>query len=182
MRSRPIHSLRCATTLLAAAAASAAVLAADAPPRPAGLTGDRVAGFIQYVRWPGEGEVRRWEVCVTSRDHAVLDADLPPARGRPIAVRTLAAGDGLERCHVADLSGLAPASARALLERARRLPVVTIGEGESFCSAGGVICTRSPGAGGGFEVNLTALQEAGLNANAQLLMLGRRRQTAGAGP
>jgi hypothetical protein len=41
---------------------------------------------------------------------------------------------------------------------------------------------RPAGAGGGFEVNLSALQDAGLNANAQLLMLGRRRQTAGAAP
>lgn len=182
MTTRPTLSLRCIAALLAAAAASAAVLAADAPPRPHGLTGDRVAGFIQYVRWPGEEHVRRWEVCVTSRDHAGMDAEWPTARGRPIAVRALAAGEGLERCHIADLSGLAPASVRTLLEGARRLPVVTIGEGESFCSAGGVICTRSPGAGGGFEVNLSALQEAGLNANAQLLMLGRRRQTAGAAP
>jgi hypothetical protein len=31
-------------------------------------------------------------------------------------------------------------------------------------------------------VNLSALQEAGLAANAQLLMLGRRRQAAGGTP
>ena len=125
--------------------------------------------------------MRRWDVCVLP-GAAVPDGELPNARGRPIVVRALAANESPDRCQILDLTGMTAAQTRKMLERTRRAPVVTIGEGEAFCTAGGVICTRDAAAGGGFEVNLSALQEAGLAANAQLLMLGRRRQTAGAAP
>jgi hypothetical protein len=173
-----------ATTGLALLAAGAPALAgkaadvAAAPP----LAPERLSGFIQYTRWPAEAELRRWEVCVPAGGSVPGEGESPAARGRPIAIRVLAPGEGADRCQILDLTGLPPAAARALLDRTRGLPVLTIGQGDAFCSAGGVICLRSTGAGGGFEVNLSALQEAGLAANAQLLMLGRRRQTAGAAP
>lgn len=179
----PAASRSFIAALCLAAAAAGAALAADSPARAPSptLANDRLVGFIQYIRWPGEGELRRWEVCVAP-GAAVPEGDPPIARGRPVVMRALAAGDALERCQILDFSGLTPAQTRTMLERARRVPVVTVGDGEAFCTAGGVICTRAASAGGGFEVNLSALQDAGLAANAQLLMLGRRRQTAGTAP
>jgi hypothetical protein len=81
---------------------------------------------------------------------------------------------------VLDLSDASPDDAKPLLERARRLAVLTVGEGERFCTAGGVACLRRQD-GGGFEINLSAAQQARLSINAQLLMLGRKRQFAGGG-
>lgn len=182
MRRTP-SALRLAAGLAAAVAACTA-FAGDPSARSTGtwLSSYQVAGFIQYVRWPGDADLKRWEVCVAAPGTLAPGNDLGSSRGRPVAVRVLGAGEGLQGCHIADLTAVPASGARALLERTRGLPVLTIGEGERFCSAGGVICTRPVGAGGGFEVNLSALQDAGLNANAQLLMLGRRRQTAGAAP
>lgn len=146
------------------------------------LTPDRLSGFIQYVRWPDEAQLPRWEVCIPARGAAPPEGDALSARGRPIVLRTLSEGEGAERCQILDLTGVTPTAARALLDRTRRLPVLTIGQGDAFCSAGGVICLRPVASGGGFEVNLSALQESGLAANAQILMLGRRRHTTGGTP
>jgi hypothetical protein len=183
MADRPAASRGLFAALCFAVIAAGAALAADSPARApsAALASDRLIGFIQYIRWPGEGELRRWDVCVAP-GQTIPDGEWPTARGRPIVVRALAANEAPERCQILDLTGLTAAQTRAMLDRTRRTPVVTIGDGEAFCTAGGVICTRAAAAGGGFEVNLSALQDAGLAANAQLLMLGRRRQTAGAAP
>jgi hypothetical protein len=175
------RSLIAATSAALLAVCAGALAGADAARAPTPVA-DRIVGLIQYVRWPGEPDLARWDVCVAAGGVAPAGSDLPPARGRPIAVRVLSAGESPERCQILDATGVPPGGVRALLERTRRMPVVTIGEGESFCTAGGIICLRPAGSGGGFEVNLSALQEAGLNANAQLLMLGRRRQAPGGAP
>jgi hypothetical protein len=44
------------------------------------------------------------------------------------------------------------------------------------------VCLRPSSEGGGFEINLSAAQASRLNVNAQLLMLGRKRQIAGTKP
>lgn len=184
MKLRTDAARAAAASLSLALMVGAAALSGAVPARASStaLSADRLAGFIQYLRWPGEGELRRWQVCVAVPDPALPEGELLTARGRPVFVRAVRAGESPDGCQILDLTGLPPADIRAFLERARRLPVLTIGDGAAFCSAGGTVCMRSPAAGGGFEVNLSALQEAGLNANAQLLMLGRRRQTAGAAP
>jgi hypothetical protein len=143
--------------------------------------GDYVVGFVQYVRWPAEDDIRSWQVCIAAPLGDKADAYAGRlSRGRPFEVRAVAARDALADCHVLDLSDASVADARALLERARRLAILTVGEGERFCTAGGVACLRRRD-GGGFEINLSAAQQARLNVNAQLLMLGRKRQVAGGG-
>jgi len=164
--------------------AAALAFAADAQaPSPGGLgsAGNYVLGFVQYVRWPAEDEIKRWQVCVAGPLADKADAYAGrSARGKPFEVRTVSARDALADCHVLDLSDASAADAKALLERARPLAILTVGEGERFCTAGGVACLRRRD-GGGFEINLSAAQQARLNVNAQLLMLGRKRPFAGGG-
>lgn len=146
-----------------------------------GTAGDYVVGFVQYVRWPAEDAITHWRVCVAAPVGDRADAYAGrTARGKPFEARAVGARDALDECHVLDLSDAAPADARVLLERARRLSILTVGEGERFCTAGGVACLRRR-EGGGFEINLSAAQQARLSVNAQLLMLGRKRQIAGGG-
>jgi hypothetical protein len=141
-----------------------------------------IVGFVQYVRWPVEDDTRSWRVCVAAPlgdkvDHYARRT----ARGRPFEVHEVGPRDDLAGCHVLDLSDASAADAKTLLERARRLTVLTVGEGERFCTAGGVACLRGRDGGAGFEINLSAAQQARLSVNAQLLMLGRRRQLGGGG-
>jgi hypothetical protein len=152
--------LRRALLRLASLAIGVACVAA-APaqaPRPDGDGADAyLLGFIQYVRWPAEESIAAWQVC------------RPGAAGK-------SAGDSLDGCQILDLTRAPAASARAMLALARKQPILTVGEDAAFCTAGGVVCLRPPEGANGFEINLSAVQEAGLRVNAQLLSMGRKRQ------
>ena len=154
--------------------------AQDAAPDRAGA-GAYLLGFIQYVRWPAEESIAAWQVCTPTAPGKAVPYAGEAARGKPVAVRTVAAGDTLAGCQILDLTAAPAASAKALLAQARKQPILTVGESSAFCTAGGVVCLRGGDGASGFEINLSAIQEAGLSVNAQLLMLGRKRQTAGSG-
>jgi hypothetical protein len=140
--------------------------------------GAYLLGFIQYVRWPAEESITAWQVCTPTAPGKAAPYGDGAARGKPMAVRTVAAGDTLAGCQILDLTVAPAASAKALLAQARKQPILTVGESAAFCTAGGVVCLRGGDGTSGFEINLSAVQEAGLSVNAQLLMLGRKRQTA----
>jgi hypothetical protein len=183
--SRPARKSIARLRVAAAAFALASGALAQAPSAPGGGLGtaaDYIVGFVHYVRWPAEEDVKRWQVCVASPLAEKAGAyDGRTARGKPFAVRVAAAADALADCHVLDLTDAPVADAKRLLERARPLAILTVGEGERFCTAGGVACLRLRDGSGGFEINLSAVQQAHLSVNAQLLMLGRKRQMAGGG-
>ena len=138
-------------------------------------------GFIQYVRWPAEESIDAWQVCRLLPPGKALHPDGRTARGKPVAVRPIAAGDVLAGCQILDLTDAPAPSVKALLARARKQPILTIGDDAAFCTAGGVVCLRTGDGASGFEINLSAVQEAGLRVNVQLLNLGRRRETAKGG-
>jgi hypothetical protein len=143
--------------------------------------GTYVLGFIQYVRWPGEESIAAWQVCTPAAAGRAAAYGGRTARGKPVAVRPVAAGDSLAGCQILDLTDAPAASAKALLAQARKQPILTVGESSAFCTAGGTVCLRGGDAASGFEINLSAVQDAGLAVNAQLLMLGRKRETARGG-
>jgi hypothetical protein len=181
---RRLVRLLCALLSVVTVALAAAGGADAQTPTTGGLdnAAGYVVGFVQYVRWPAEDAVKSWQVCVAAPLADKHDAYAGrTARGKPFEVRAVGPRDGLADCHVLDLSDASAADAKALLERARRLAVLTVGEGERFCTAGGVACLRSRDGGGGFEINLSAAQQARLSVNAQLLMLGRKRNLGGGG-
>jgi hypothetical protein len=171
--------LRRALLRLASLAIGVACVAA-APaqaPRPDGDGADAyLLGFIQYVRWPAEESIAAWQVCRPGAAGKAVPSGERTARGKPVTVRPVAAGDSLDGCQILDLTRAPAASARAMLALARKQPILTVGEDAAFCTAGGVVCLRPPEGANGFEINLSAVQEAGLRVNAQLLSMGRKRQ------
>jgi hypothetical protein len=176
------RALRRRFAAAAAALALAAGAAAQTTPAGGGLdtAADYIVRFVQYVRWPVEEGLTAWQVCIASPGAAGVEGYAGrSARGKPFAVRPVTARDPLADCQVLDLTTASAAERPLLLERARWLPVLAVGEGESFCSSGGTVCLRARDEGGGFEVNLSAAQAARLAVNAQLLMLGRKRHVAG---
>jgi len=172
------HALALATlgiSLVLAGQASAHAQTTDAAASPA-APATYVLGFLQYFRWPDEAGIERWQICVpagSTADVAVYDGQT--ARGRPVSVRRLGPGDPVGDCQVLDLTAAPAAAAVELLQSARRQPILTVGEGAGFCTAGGMVCLRRPADGSGFEVSLTAVREGRLKASAQVLLLGRRK-------
>lgn len=174
--------LTLAAANLALAGSTAAQVAASSDGG-LGTSGDYIVRFVQYVRWPAEDDVGAWRICIVAArgDSASFYAERT-ARGKPFDARRVQANDALAGCNVLDLTAASPAESRALLERARRHSILTVGEGERFCSMGGTVCLRPSVEGGGFEINLSSAQQSRLTINAQLLMLGRKRQVAGGQP
>jgi hypothetical protein len=145
--------------------------------------GDYVVRFVQYVRWPADEGISAWQVCIATGSPAKASAYAErTSRGRPFATRAVSASDPLADCQILDLTDTPPTEAKTLLQRARPLAILTVGDGEGFCSAGGIACLRKQPEAGGFEINLSAVQQARLAVNPQLLMLGRRRVAAGGAP
>jgi hypothetical protein len=163
---------------------SALALAQTAPPAENTAHDEAIFGFIQFVRWPLEEQRGEWRVC-QPRGGITPGSDLviKTARGKAVALVPITDRSQVRGCEILDLTSIAPEQARGYLEAARTWPILTLGSGEAFCSAGGVACTRVPGArANGFEINLSAAQQAGLKISAQLLMLGRRREDGGGAP
>lgn len=165
---------RCALLLLGMAGGVAAA------PTPQ----EYISGFVLYVRWPEDDQVKGWQVCVASAtDNADAQYAGRQVRDRPFAVRHLKAGELLDGCQILDLTSAEPATAVALLKATQsRRSLLTVGNGRDFCSAGGMICLLADQPRGGFEVNLSAIRGAGFAINARLLMMARQFEAAGAPP
>lgn len=127
--------------------------------------------FADFVTWPNEGASRPFTICL-SQSHAfgsvvATTAKGAVAHGRPVVVRQLAAADPIADCHILYV---APAD-ESLLPLTRRRPILTVGEGASFCQRGGVINLRVVDDRVRFEISLTHAKAAGLSVNSQLLRL-----------
>ena len=133
-----------------------------------------IARFVQYVRWPDEIEEQPWTVCVapSAIDAAALYVGAH-ARGRGFEVRSVDSVEQARACHVLDTSGFDSERRSEFLVGLSREPVLTVGLGREFCNAGGQICLTDE-AHVRFEINLSAMQQARLRANARLLRLGKR--------
>jgi hypothetical protein len=160
--------------LLGGTLALAATVAAAAP-----TAQEYISGFVLYVRWPEDAQIKTWQVCVATTSTAgdAHYADLR-VRDRPFVLRHVKSGDDLDGCQVLDLTAADPAISTNLLKATQSRSMLTVGSGRDFCSAGGMICLLLDQPRGGFEVNLSAIRGAGLLINAKLLMMARQSGSA----
>ena len=132
--------------------------------------------FSQFVEWPasawdGTGDVR---ICVL--DPNPFGAELEELvrgerlNGRPISVRGISGPATVSGCHLLFVGANAPAMAE-VLKAARTSAVLTVGEGERFLDAGGIIAFRVVERRVRFDVSAAAARRAGLRISSQLLGL-----------
>lgn len=140
-----------------------------------------IVGFVRYVYWQGEEKLLAWNICIAG--------DLPRkqerayanrlVRGKRFAVRRVGVDTPLTDCQVLDLTAIDAQTSDKMLARARHLPILVVGSGSAFCSSGGQICLylggNQPPDQQKFEVNISAMKEAGLGVSARLLTLGSPR-------
>ena len=77
----------------------------------------------------------------------------------------------------ASYRALAISAARNLLQSTVGRPVLMIGEGQEFCTDGGMFCLQPAASELGFAVNLDAVARSGLRVNPRVLRMAR--QTTG---
>lgn len=153
---------------------------AQVPAASAGLntSAEYIAGFVRHIRWPAESQLSAWRVCIAG--------DMPRTperayvgrivRGKPFTVEYVQADSPLGNCQVLDLTATSVEIVERLLARVRGMPILAVGTGAAFCSAGGQICLHLGDSGARlrqrFEVNLSTLKESALEVSARLLTVG----------
>ncbi len=171
-----------ATTALAqglaateAASASRAQSSGVEGARPSGLVGT-VLGIVDYSRWPGAP--RALTLCVAGQgpqSTELIGALLAPSAARPLSMRQVPINVGLPGvCDAVYFEGWREHEQRDALAALASRPVLTLGSGAAFCSAGGLFCLQPAGAATRFSVNTDAVARSGLVVNARVLQLGRR--------
>jgi YfiR/HmsC-like len=134
-----------------------------------------VAGIVSYTRWPIETKSIR--LCTIGKgrgvDELLAAADLgSPQLSVPVHAAKGAAA-ALDECDAIYVGALAGNATRSLLHSAVGRPVLMIGEGQEFCTDGGMFCLQPAAAAVGFAVNLDAVARSGLRVNPRVLRMAR---------
>jgi hypothetical protein len=174
-----------AAIAVAAAAAlivPAGVAAQDKPPTNNELSGVVVWGIVSYTRWPLENGPMKFCLLGESAHAAVIRraAETLQFRRAVVLRETLPTVEAVEGCDVAYFGFLPEQQTTLLLRALVGLPVLTIGEGAAFCSAGGMFCLL-PDAGAAaanddvlFATNLDVISRSSLRVTPRVLRLSRR--------
>jgi hypothetical protein len=134
---------------------------------------EMIRRFPEFVEWPAATLAGRDSIVLcfsASHPFGPTVANLasgPPVRGHSLRVRELKKGDRVDGCH---LAYVAPADPE-ILESAKSLPVLTVGDQTDFCRAGGIINLRVVEDRVRFEVNVAQARKAGLKLDSQFLRL-----------
>ena len=131
--------------------------------------------FVKFAQWPDNTFPSTNSPIViglfeTDPEGPVLERALQQktASGHPLQVRRFHANELLTNCHLFFLSRAEKAQTSRLLDRLKGMPVLTVGESEGFASAGGMINFVMKGENIRFEINLAAVERAGLQISSKL--------------
>ncbi|MFN3984779.1 MAG: YfiR family protein [Rhodocyclaceae bacterium] len=133
-----------------------------------------VWGIISYTRWPQPPVPLR--VCVlgsTRHAEAIARTAEWAAPQLEVAFPQITLAHAADACDVVHVGHLADDERLALIHSLVGRPVLSIGEGDDFCSAGGMFCIDTSDGGLRFGANLDALSRSPLRVNPQVLRLGR---------
>ena len=151
-------------------------LHAQAVPEEYRLKAAFLSRFPQFVEWPSAAwnAATTIHLCVAQPNPFGNELDSlvrgESLNGRPLLVREVTLSSGVGGCHVLFVSSRAPAAA-VLLNAATQQPVLTVGEGDQFLDAGGIIALRMVERRVRFDVSTVNAQRAGLRVSSQLLGL-----------
>jgi hypothetical protein len=152
------------------------VLEAQTIPNEYRLKAAFVYQFPQFVEWPSATwrDATALQVCVLQPNPFGRELEAlvrgESLNGRPFSIKEIAGPEALAGCHVLFVAASAPAG-DAVLKAARSAPVLTVGEGERFLDAGGIIALRVVERRVRFDVSASAAQKVGLRISSQLLSL-----------
>jgi hypothetical protein len=136
--------------------------------------------FTRYAEWPPTafaGPAAALNICIVGRDPfgPVLEQTLQARRtsGRPVRIlRPSRPTDG--GCHVAFLGAATPAVLESWLTALATEPTLTVGDGEGFVEAGGMIGFVIVDETVRFEINPDAVRAGRLQLSSRLLSLATR--------
>ncbi len=131
--------------------------------------------FFKFVEWPEEVNDQNFRLCLVEEGElgaSVASLNGKRVKGKSITVKRNVQGEAVKNCSMVFLPEDAD-SRKDLLKHLNGLPILTVGDGESFIDEGGMIGLIENGSHLGFEVNLSQLKNAKLQVSAQLLKLAK---------
>lgn len=180
--SRPGPSLRRAPALLVLALVLAplpgafAFAAGDVRAPESTLKAAYLYQLVNFVDWPEDGGDRPLRLCILGEDPFGAAIDViagKEVRGRPLALERLASAEGMESCHLLFISASEAGELGGILDHLAGASVLTVGDSKDFAESGGMVGFVVKADKLRLEVNLGAVQEAGLKISAKLLELSQ---------
>jgi hypothetical protein len=145
--------------------------------------------FGHFVEWPANvasAQTESFTVCVLGQDPfgPVLDATLAgeTIAGKRVAAKRISTLDESGSCQILFLSPAEEARLNTLIKALSRQAVLTVSDMPEFAKRGGMIQFVLEGKRVRFEVNLAAVQHAGLSVSSELLKVAttvRRNSSSG---
>ncbi|RUP25019.1 MAG: YfiR family protein [Curvibacter sp.] len=139
---------------------------------------DLLLGILYYTRWPQHPGALRLCLSDSEADSAALARELdaqgaqavPPVSTAVLSLR-IDRADSLLDCQAIYFGAMPVRGLQPLLLRLNRHPILTLGQGDDFCSYGGKFCLLQAPQGWQIKANLDAITYSGLRINARLLQL-----------
>ena len=136
-----------------------------------------VSKFPQFTEWPEStlDGLQRIELCVARPNpfgSSLRELIAGERLGtRPLVVREVDSSQDLATCQLLFVPGQSTRDRRGLLDRARKLPILTVGETPTFIDEGGIVALHMVNGRVRFDINVEAANQAGLRLSSQLLQL-----------
>lgn len=135
--------------------------------------------IVRFTTWPATAQANMKEgmvFCVVG-DNVVQESfasiDHKVVGDYTLKVVNLSRLNNFEQCHVLYISQLKQNILMQVLLSVKKMPLLTIGEGEDFAVQGGVVGMENVNNKITLHVNLTVAREAELNISARLLKLAK---------
>jgi uncharacterized protein DUF4154 len=137
--------------------------------------------FAKFVEWPAQAFHAPMEpmvICVAGQDPfaGVLQDTVKGKEvgGRPLLVRNISEGREPAGCQILFVAASERKHFSAVLDRAKKCSLLTVGQAEGFTAAGGVINFKLEDGRLHFEINVEAAKQQDLRISSKLLNLAER--------
>lgn len=134
-----------------------------------------IYNFTRFVQWPQARASGPLDICVMGEDPfgSAIDAAVAgkSVGERAINVARVEAIEEAKACEVLFISSSQEGELEDILETLADAPVLTVGDMDDFAERGGMINLTKEGNHVRFEINVDALEDAGLRASSRLLRL-----------
>ena len=140
--------------------------------------------FAQLTTWPASAfpsSDESFVICTVNGDP--FDGSLEKTigskkvQGHSIKVAHVRRASEAHSCHIAFVPGLQRGEMSAVVNDLGNLPILTVGDDESFTQYGGMVAFRRENDRLRFDVNLAAITKSNLNVSSMLLSLARTVST-----
>jgi hypothetical protein len=148
------------------------------PPTEAQVKAAYLYNFGKFVRWQTPPESGAFEICVMGKNPfgSALSETVAgeQMQGKSIVARQLTSMAEASQCRILFISASEEGRLKAALAAAKRGNALTVSDIPGFAEHGGMIGLVNVGGRIRFEVNLTAVNDAGLNVSSELLKVAVR--------